>query len=218
MPEDRLKRLRVRGDAVGIDRRDHNARIRDLCSETAVAADNAQDPGALSLRILKGVHNRHADVPVEIAAADREDQDAVVRPDPAAREPALERIGPPRVVDAGGQLGDVVGGAVRLQAGDLPEIVDGVRGVCRAPPDPEDKQPPAAGPGLAEDLDDPIDVACIELLKNLSGLGQVVLREAHAPLRRTICDTTFAAHTHFTFSGATRAPPAGLRLPSRYPL
>src|SRR5207244_13632419 len=60
-------------------------------------------------------------------------------------------------------------------------------------------------PIFAEDLDDPIDVACIELLKNLSGLGQVVLREAHAPLRRTICDTTFAAHTHFTFSGANRA-------------
>src|SRR5207302_9643738 len=197
--------------------RDHHARIRDLRRIAAVAADNAQDPGALLSRVLKGVHHRHADVPVEIAAADREDQDAVVRTDPAAREPALERIGPPRVVDAGGQLGDVVGGAVRLQAGDLPEIVDRVRGVRRASPDSEDEQPAAAGPGLAEDLDDPIDVTRIELLKHSSGLGEAVLRTTHAALRLTTCRTRLPPARRFTLPSARRTRATGSRAPRGYP-
>ena len=53
------------------------------------------------------------------------------------RRPAL-------VVGARGQLGDVVGRRVALDAGDLAEIVDGVRAVAGAAADAEEEQPAAA--------------------------------------------------------------------------
>ena len=67
---------------------------------------------------------------------------ASLRVEPAAAQPLDEHAGPAFVVGAGGEFGDVVGGRVALEAGDLAEIIHGVRGVGGAAADAEDERRP----------------------------------------------------------------------------
>ena len=74
--------------------------------------------------------------------------------------------GPALVVGPGRQLGDVVGRGVGLDAGDLAEVVDGVRGVGGAAADAQDEQPPAAlaqsAPAVSSHPLDRLDVQAVD--------------------------------------------------------
>ena len=72
------------------------------------------------------------------------------RPRRETSQPRGEAGVPALVVDAGGQLGDVVGGRVGLEAADLAEVVDRVAGVAGRAADAEDEQPPAPSRTSAE--------------------------------------------------------------------
>src|SRR5439155_742165 len=85
----------------------------------------------------------------------------------------------PRGVDARGQLRDVVGRRVRLDPGDLPEVVDGVRGVAGTAAHPEDEEPAAGRPDGREDVDDPADRVGIEAPGHLHHLVEVLANEVH---------------------------------------
>src|SRR5207237_10640259 len=69
---------------------------------------------------------------------------------------------PAVVVDARGELGDVVDGGVGLDPDDLAEVVDRVRCVARAAADAEDEQPSPALAHGDETLDHLLDRGGVE--------------------------------------------------------
>src|SRR6187402_867296 len=106
--------------------------MRDLRSVPAVTPDDATDATTDRLPVLERAHQVRAHVLLAIAATDREHEQHVFGAQLTHREPRRERGLPAVVVHARSRLGYVVGRRVRLDAADLAEIVDGVRGVARA--------------------------------------------------------------------------------------
>ena len=91
------------------------------------------------------------------------------------REPfsqARERRVPALVVDARGQLGDVVGRRVGLEAADLAEVVDRVAGVPGRAADAEDEQPSARSRIAAS----PLATASIEAASSAPIMSVVSVR------------------------------------------
>ena len=79
MPDHGLEGFRVRRDVRGVDGGDEDAGVGDGCGVASVAANDADDFRAHGFRILEGGDEVGADVLFEVAAADGEDQEQVVR-------------------------------------------------------------------------------------------------------------------------------------------
>ena len=143
VPDHGLEGFGVRRDRVRVHRRDDADRVADLGRVAAVAADHAEDLRADRLGILQRAHEIGADVLLEIAAADREHEQRVLRLEPAHLEPLDEHRLPAFVVGARGEFRDVVGRRIGLDADDLAEVVDRVRALPALPPTPrKNSRPP----------------------------------------------------------------------------
>ena len=70
MPDDRLECFGMRGDGLGIYRRNDRADVGDLRRVAAVTAENTEHLGADRLRVTNGGDQIRADVPLDAAAAD----------------------------------------------------------------------------------------------------------------------------------------------------
>src|SRR5262249_26879825 len=117
------------------------------------------------------VHEVHRDVLLLVAASDREDQHAVLVMDPAALEPVGEAAVPTFIVDARGELADVVGGRVGLKAADLAEVVHRMASVAGAATDAEDEEPPTPIARLREERGSLLDRRDVDRLQDLDGLA-----------------------------------------------
>ncbi len=173
VPHDGAQALGVRRDAVGVQRRDDHAGVGELCGRSRRRGRrcrrSAPRPrGRARARATR--FTRH--VLLAVAAADREDQQRVASR--ARREPSqpLGEAGVPAlVVDAGGQLGDVVGRRVRLEAADLAEVVDRVAGVAGRAADAQDEQPPPAVAGRREAFGHALDDVGVDRVGHNYGFG-----------------------------------------------
>ena len=90
---------------------------------------------------------------------------------------------PAVVVGARGELGHVVGRCIALQAAQLAEVVDRVRGVARAAADAEDEQPPSALAHLGQAAGHRVDQGAVERTGELRGGLQIsgaVLADRHS--------------------------------------
>src|SRR5262249_2246147 len=129
VPDHRLERLRVRRDALLVHGRDRDDHVAGLSGIAAVAADDAEYLHVARLRLLDGGDDVGAHVLLQVAAADREHQDGILRAGAAHLEPFGEHGVPAFVVGARGKLGHVVGRRVGLDAAQLAEVVGGVAAV-----------------------------------------------------------------------------------------
>ena len=66
------------------------------------------------------------------------------------------------VIDAGSELGDIVGGRIALDAGDLAEIVHRVACVAGASADAEKEDAAALHPSLDQNIDHALDAVRVE--------------------------------------------------------
>src|ERR1700728_1267316 len=148
VPDNRLELFGVRCDGFRRKNGDDQAGIRDVCSVAAIAANDAQDSSADLTRQIEAGNQVHADVAFHIAATDREDEDGIARRETTAAQPVGVAGLPSLVVDAGRQLGDIVGGGVALDAGNLAEVVDRMAGMTRAAADTQKEDAAAAGADL----------------------------------------------------------------------
>src|SRR5262249_54069958 len=146
----------------------------------AVTPDDADDRRAALARQLQRRDQVRADVLRDVPAPDREYEHTILRPQPTAAQPLDEHARPPVVVGAGGELGDVVGRGVGLEAGDLAEVVDRVAAVRRTAADAEEEQPAAALADAIQDVHDALDRVGVELVDHASGLVEVLAGVAHA--------------------------------------
>ena len=122
-----------------------------------------------------------------VAAADREDEQPVAgsRGASPASQAAKRRV-PALVVDARGQLGDVVGRRVRLEAAQLAEVVDGVAAWPAEPPTPRMNSRPPPSRTAAKPGRDGLDRVAVELGDDPRGLvaGSVSAKLVTSRLRR----------------------------------
>ena len=93
MPHDGLKRLRVRRDVLRVHGGNEDARVGRLRGVAPVAAHDAEHRRAGLLRQLNRADEVGADVLFQIAAADGEDEERVLRLEPAAFEPLCSLCG-----------------------------------------------------------------------------------------------------------------------------
>ena len=136
--------LGVRRDALGVQRRDHDARRRRRARCIRRRGRRSRRRRRPLARELDRPDEVRRHVALDVAAADREHQQRVVGAEPRTLEPGGEDRVPALVVGAGGELGHVVGGRVGLEPAQLAEVVDRVAGVPGRSADAEHEQPPAA--------------------------------------------------------------------------
>jgi len=179
VPNDCLKRLRVGGYVSRIHRGDEDAGISHSCGESAVPPDDANDFTANLFGELQGRDEVRADLFFEIAAADGENKDGVAGTKLTDAKPVLKDADPPFVVRAGSQFGDVVGGSVSLNTGDLAEIVDGVRSIGGTATDAEDEEAAFAPTGIGEKCHSAVDNRGVEAIQDLGGFVKKLGAEAH---------------------------------------
>lgn len=90
VPDHGLEGLGMRRHVVRIDRRYDDDHVADLRRVASVTADHPEDARADFLRELQRTNQIGADILLDIAAADREDEDRAVRIEPADCEPLAE--------------------------------------------------------------------------------------------------------------------------------
>src|SRR5262249_21771691 len=153
-----------------IDGRHDHARIRDPGRVPTVAADDATDASPNALGELHRLDEVRTDVALQVAAADGQHKDHVAGVEATALEPVDEDAFPALVIGPRRQLGDVVGGTVRLDLGDFAEVVDGVGGVGGAASDAQEEQTPAALAQGDDLIDQLLDGLLIETGQDLHRL------------------------------------------------
>src|SRR5438270_11848750 len=130
MPDDRADALGLGRHVVREEWGDEYARVGVAAGVAPVAADDAEDPGSPIPREIDGTDDVGGDAALEVTAANREDEEGVGRVQAGDPQPLDEGRVPALVVDPGGQLADVVGRRVGLDAADLAEVVDGMARVA----------------------------------------------------------------------------------------
>ena len=119
VPDDRLKRLGMRSDVVGVDCRDDDARRCHFRRVAAVLAHDTDHGRPYFASVVERAHEVRTDVLLEIPAADREDEEQVSGCQSAHSQPFDEDRRPALIVGPCRQLRDVVGRSVCLDPDDL---------------------------------------------------------------------------------------------------
>ena len=98
-------------------------------------------------------------------------EDAVIHAEPG--DEGLDRV-PTFVVGPGGQLGDIVGRGIGLDAGNLAKVVHGVGAVGRAAADAEEEKSAVAPAQVAQQLDHAVDRLRIEADQDFGRFAQKI--------------------------------------------
>lgn len=128
--------------AMIIDRGNNDHGVADTLRVPAIASDDAKNTQTPRFGQIEGMNDIRADVLLEIATADRENEHRIPFGGSAALQPRLEHAFPPFVVGSRGQLGNIVRRGVGFDPAELAEIVDRMSGVAphaRATPQALDK-------------------------------------------------------------------------------
>lgn len=140
MPDDGLECFAVRGDVVGIDRRNNHTRIGDLGCVTTVLADDSDHLRTDLLCELQSGDQIRRNVFLQVAATYGKHEERILAVESRSAEPFHEHPRPTFVVRSRREFRHVVGWCVALESCDLAEVVDCVRCVGRASANAEDEQ------------------------------------------------------------------------------
>ena len=128
---------------------------------------------------MQRTHQVRADVPLETSPADREHEQHVLRLQATALEPRREGMLPSLIVRAGRQFRHVVDRGIRLNAGNFPEIVHGMRAIGGAAAHAEKKQPAAAGPQVSQQRYHLLDYQRVEAGHDAGSFVEMLFGVAH---------------------------------------
>ena len=126
VPDDCLKRFRVRCYPLGMDDWNEDADIRESCRVPAVAADDADDGRAYCFRVIQCRNNIPTDITLDTPAADRKHQNRIAFVEPADLQPIHEDRLPALVIGPRGQFRNIVGGSIGFDSSELSEVVHGM--------------------------------------------------------------------------------------------
>src|SRR6266403_1505413 len=179
VPDDSLKRLRMGGYRGGIHRRDDDRRIRNARGITPVTAEYSDDPCIHVTGVLHRCYQVGTDVLRNVTAPDREHEDTIGTAQAADLEPANERAFPAFIIDARGELGDIVRWRITLDTRELAKVVDRVRTIRGAPAHAQEEQPTVRRLDVRQHDRHPLDRLHIQSMQNGGSLAQVLLSKAH---------------------------------------
>src|SRR5262249_38490220 len=146
----------------------------------AVTTDDAEDLCAAGAGVVNCRDQVTADVLLGAAATYREHEYCIARGEAAHLEPFDVGALPALIVDPRGELGDVVGRGVTLDAEELAKVIHGVRAVAGAAAHAKEEYASAIRLELHQHLDDFLYRGQIQPLQDRDGLVQMLLRVAHA--------------------------------------
>lgn len=179
VPDDRLESFAVRRDVVGVNGRYDDACISDRSCEPAIFADDSDNPRADLAGKLQGGHEIWRDVFLQVAAADRQDEQGIFFFESRAAQPFDKDGGPAFVIRARSEFGNVIGWRVAFETADFAEIVDGVGSVGGAAPDPKDEESTTARPDSDELADALLAILGVELGDDFGGFAKVLRGIGH---------------------------------------
>jgi hypothetical protein len=179
VPDQSLEGFGVGGDIGGVYGGDDDAGVGDLGGEAAVAADYAADGGAGFLGVFESADEIGADIFYGVAAADGENEDHVGFVEMRAAKPVGVAGVPAFVVNAGGELGNIVGGSVGFDLGDFAEVADSVRCVAGAAANTQKEKTAGAFAQVGEELGGLFDGRLVELTEDVDGFLEIVGGERH---------------------------------------
>jgi hypothetical protein len=174
MPQHGAQPFGMRRDAIGRERRNHDAFFGYLPRESAVKRPiphDAEDVSARFRRRFERANDIDRYVFLAASAAHREDQHAVARADARALQPGGEAGVPAFVIRPGGELGNVVGGRVGFKTAQLAKVVDRVAGVAGRPADAQDEQAPAEFANPRQTQGHALDGGDVHLFQDCDRLG-----------------------------------------------
>lgn len=174
MPNNGLKRFRMGRNIVWVYGRNNDAGVSLGGRIAAVFADDSDDTCPYLFRQLNGRNETRGNILFQIAATHGKDEQGVFAVEVRATEPLDEDAGPTLIVGAGGEFGDIIGRRITFQAGDLAEIIYGMRGVGRAPADPQNEKPTPTGADVNEFGDTFFAVGRIDLGDYLAGFLEML--------------------------------------------
>src|SRR5579871_3175307 len=141
VPDHGLEGFAVWRHVARIDRWHDDASVGNLGRVATILPDNADDARPDLLGQLHRGDQIGRNVLLEITPSDGENEKAVLAVQLADAQPLDENARPAIVVGPGRQLRHVVGWSIGLDAGDLAEIVDRMRGIGGTAADPEEEKP-----------------------------------------------------------------------------
>ena len=124
-------------------------------------------------------HEIDRNVFLHVSATDREDEERVCRADAGPFQPLGEAALPSVVIDACGQLRNVVGRCVRFESADLAKVIDGVAGVTGRAADADDEEASAALAHGRELAGHTVDGVAVDAAQNLDRFADEVSAEGH---------------------------------------
>ena len=163
VPDEGLQTFGLRRDESDVEVGDEHARVGTRAGARRRRGRRCRRSRRRPTRARShGPHEVHADPAFEAAATDREDEQAVAARESRRAQPLLVRGVPAVVVDARGELGDVVGDAVGLDPGELPEVAGRVRRVAGAAARAAEEEPTAAFTRARGAARRPLDLGVVE--------------------------------------------------------
>ena len=144
MPHDGLERFRVRRHPLGVHGGHDHRDLGYLGGVATIPAHDAADRCTDLPSVLERPDDIRAHVTLHAPASHRKDEHHVLGRQPACLQPVSEDGFPTIVVDTRRKLGDVVRGRIRLDPGNLAEIINRVRRMPGAASYAEDEQAAAS--------------------------------------------------------------------------
>ena len=135
MPGGRMKGFRVGSDALFVHGRNDEDGIAHLLRVAAVTTDHSVNFQSLAFRFVDCADQVDADVVGGVPAADRKDKDGVMIAGATDAQPGGKDSLPAFVIRTGRQFRHVIDRGVRLDAAELPEVVDGMTTIRRTSTD-----------------------------------------------------------------------------------
>src|SRR5215467_752494 len=132
MPDHRLESFGQGCDPARIDLRNEYNHITVLGGIPVVPADNPKHFCRARLRQVDCLYDVGTDLTLGVAAADRIDEERILLAELTRIEPCCKDGIPSLIVGAGGELGDVIDGAIGFYSAQFAKIVHSVAAIGRA--------------------------------------------------------------------------------------
>src|SRR5207249_8792973 len=110
----------------------------------------SDDCGSNLLGVFQGSHDIRANLLFKVAASNREDKNRVLLLELTHAQPIFKHSRPSFVIGAGSQFRNIIGGGIRFEAHNFPEIVYGMRSVRGAASHAENKKTSFAKTSLSQ--------------------------------------------------------------------
>jgi hypothetical protein len=165
---------------IRIDDGHQHTDVRHSKGVPSITPDDSADLRTYLAGIIECQNQIRAHLLFETSTAYGKYQDHVLRPQAANSKPLFKNRCPPVIIRARCQFGDVVGGRIGFDSGDLAEVIYCVGCVGGAAPDAQNEEAPMLFPGLGQQRNQAVDSPTIQLVDDRDAFVEERLGKAQS--------------------------------------